>query len=169
MPLLALFMSTIVVKGLAVYLKNERCLFQPQPCFIHSRSGLAVQLISFNQKSLQPLSNVHPKKTQSSLSKVSKVTPETPSLFSNQTLSLGQFELPHSTILDHEVKYVNVIIPNKETNQSFKTSTQFLFGSPSTPFLQTVWHVRDCLEIHLVWGHCSLSLFQCGHGLEHPR
>ena len=122
-------MSTIVVKGLAVYLKNERCLFQPQPCFIHSRSGLAVQMISFNQKSLQPLSNVHPKKTQSSLSKVSKVTPETPSLFSNQTISLGQFELPHSTILDHEVKNLNVIFQtNKQKN--FKTSTQCFFRSP---------------------------------------
>ena len=142
MPLLALFMSTIVVKGLAVYLTNERCLFQPKPCYIHSRSGLAVQMISFNQKSLQSLSNVHPKKTQSSLSKVSKVTPETPSLFSNQTLSLGQFEIPYSAISDHEVKNVNVIIPNKQTNQNFKTSTQCFFRSPSTPFPLPGLHVR---------------------------
>ena len=82
------------------------------------------------------------KKTQSSLSKVSKVTPETPSLFSNQTLSLGQFEIPYSAISDHEVKNVNVIIPNKQTNQNFKTSTQCFFRSPSTPFPLPGLHVR---------------------------
>lgn len=86
------------------------------------------------------------KKTQSSLSKVSKVTPETLNLFSNQTMFVGQFEIPYSAISDHEVKMWTALFQTNK-QKTFKTSTQwFFFQIPFHPLPPNGVHVRIALR-----------------------